>query len=242
MNTPKKLQKKGQRGFTIVELMVATVVFSVVLIVLTAGVIAITRTYSKGIVLNKTQTAARSILDSIAQTIEFNGGTIDWPPGVGGAEALQGRGCVGNQAYDFRLGFQLLDSPSDPDQAAHGVVRTSGVAGCHHEAAPDFGSGTELLSPHMRLASLNVKPVNVNDRLYEVDVTVAYGDYDLLCSPSLNGHAGGCNDTDPSVTLQGNDIQQFVTRPDLTCHSGADTQFCAVSALRTVVQQRLVKN
>lgn len=235
-------QQNREAGFTIIELMVATVVFSVVLIILTAGVIAITRTYSKGIVLTNTQNTARSIMDSISQTIEFNGGSIDWPPGVGGREAMQGRGCIGNQAYDFTIGFQLLDSPSDPDQASHGLTKTSGVSGCHHEMAPTFGGGTELLSPHMRLTNLNVEAINANDRLYKVDVTVAYGDYDLLCSPSLNGHAGGCKDTDAAVTLQSNDIQQFVTLPDLTCHSGADTQFCAVSALSTVVQQRLVTN
>lgn len=229
-------------GFTIIELMVATVVFSTILIVLTAGVIAITRTYYKGIVLGNTQSTARSILDSIAQTIEFNGGTIDWPVGVGGTEALQGLGCIGNQAYSFRLGLQLDNSPTTPDQAAHGLMRNSGVSGCRNQAAPDFSSGTELIGSHMRLASLNVTPVNTNNRLYEVNVTIAYGDYDLMCSPSLNGRQGGCKSTDQPVTLQSNDIQQFAVRPDLTCRSGASTQFCAVSALRTVVQQRLVKN
>src|SRR3990172_9120101 len=65
--------RKGVGGFTIVELMIATTIFSVILLIVTFGMLQIGRTYYKGITLTKTQNAARSIIDTISQDIQFSG-------------------------------------------------------------------------------------------------------------------------------------------------------------------------
>lgn len=229
-----------QRGFTIVELMVATLVFSVILVVVTTGVIQITRKYYKGITATDTQTTARHIMDAISQSIQFDGGDI-----LAATSPMSGRTCIGQQAYDFQIGQQVSNSPTaGPDmQGHHALTFSSSVpAPCLPGSDPTvgFAAGTELLSPHMRLGTFSVSPLSNN--FYMVSVTVIYGDVDQLCSPtfaSTHTNHGGCNTN--LVPVLGN-IPDFVNSPDIRCKIESGSQFCAVSALSTIVQQRLVSS
>src|SRR5262249_25193419 len=69
-----------QAGFTIVELMVATLVFSTILIVITYGVLSFTRAYYNGVTNSTTQDTARNIISTISQAVEFNGSGINVTP------------------------------------------------------------------------------------------------------------------------------------------------------------------
>jgi len=207
--------KSQQRGFTIVELLIATLVFSVVLVLVTMGILQVTRVYYKGVTESNTQNAARNIMDTIAQAIQFNGGivteTTDTPT-AGTSYAF----CVGNEQFSYMLGYQLSDTlPLLANQTQHALVVASAVAGCSGAPAQNLAGGAinghELLSPHMRLANLEVN--NVGTNLYEIHVTVAYGDDDLLNNP-----------TDPAASCRG------IT---------AGTQFCSVSDLTTTVLKRV---
>lgn len=60
---------KNTAGFTIVELMIATVVFSVILILITTGIIQIGKAYYKGIIGSRTQETARKITDEVGRSI-----------------------------------------------------------------------------------------------------------------------------------------------------------------------------
>lgn len=237
------------KGFTIIELMIATSVFAVILIIITTGIIRITQTYDKGINLVNTQNAARNILDSIAQSIQFNGGTVSWPTSA----SAGGVGCVGNQEYDFQLGPKL-ESNGTPDgtsdwQSAYALTLNPNASNCAVSATPvgtPAAGARELLSPHMRLTKLGISRVSAadsNDNLYAVSVTVVYGDYDLLCNTKYAASDdGGCSPASPAIKPTDTNFHAFLTSPDLTCRSGADSEYCAVSALSTVVQQRLTIN
>ena len=63
--------KTKNSGFTIIELMIATSVFAVVLVVAASGILAIGMLYYKGVTSSRTQEAARSISNTIANTIQF---------------------------------------------------------------------------------------------------------------------------------------------------------------------------
>lgn len=250
----KLTRHQRQDGFTIVEMMVATLVFSVVLLIITTGVIRATQLYYKGITLVKTQNAARSVMDSVSQAIQFSGGVISWPdPG----STMQGAGCIGNQKFDFHLGSKLeTDGHSDGTQDLqdnYALAVNPSVASCASSTAatlPD-STFTELLSPHMRLTRLTVAPITPapgdTDRLYNVAVTVVYGDYDQFCDGSLTGTAangpGGCGPNataiDPTINNP-EPFSTFLTSPKIACRSGAGSNYCAISSLNTVVQQRLV--
>lgn len=219
MSTQTRLR---QYGFTVVEMLVALAVFSVVLVVVTAAIIQISRVYYKGVTESRVQTAARSIMDTVSQSIQFGGGAITdtvASPTPGASYAF----CVNNLEYSYRPGYKLVDGTPGTNQTRHGmVVRT--VAGCIGGTSGQNLSGAsvtgrELLSPNMRLSKMVVK--NVGPNLYQVQVRVVYGDDDLLFSPASPASPTG------------------MLAQDATCRGKAGRQFCAFSELNTAVISRV---
>ena len=209
-------QKPGrqgsQHGFTLVELMIATAVFSVILLLCTSGLIQIGRFYYKGITQSRTQEVARLVIDDISRSIQFGGGTFTPPVTASPGTGTLDRFCIGNKRYSFLIRRQISDSPTGNQRRNALVVDES--ASCTAQDlnpyTPSLSAGSrELLSPGMRLAKLEIaNPPGTN--LYTITVRIISGDDDLL-EPSLenctNARAGG--------------------------------QFCAVSELSTVIKKRV---
>lgn len=205
-------EHSSERGFTIVELMIATMVFSLILTIITAGVISFTTRYYKGVNTSTTQTTARSILDTISQSIQF--GTSDittTEPGV------KDYFCAGGYNFSFDKGTKYTGT----ELGLYMSPETSGL--CAKMSSPPTG-GKQLLGKNMRLTTLEVEDVSTN--VYKITLGVAYGDDDLLCSPSVNN----CNNNTALINFGQSDIQ---------CKSSTGTQFCAVSKLTTVVARRV---
>jgi prepilin-type N-terminal cleavage/methylation domain-containing protein len=209
----------NQRGFTVIELMIATMIFGLVLLVVTMGIIQVTRSYYKGVSETNIQTTARSIIDNIGQAIQFGGGTVTTnnmtSPYVF---------CVGNQQYSFRPGWVVTDGTPNTsvNETPHGLyVRT--LASCPGQpiaalANTALAGGRELLGPNMRLTSLRVTQVAGTTNMYNISLRIVSGDNDLIYSPSGGG----------------------VTAADATCRNQrAGTQFCSVSDLSTTVTKRV---
>jgi prepilin-type N-terminal cleavage/methylation domain-containing protein len=209
-----------ESGFTIVELLIATTVFSVVLLIMTFGIIQVTNTFFKGDNNASTQRVATNVLNTLSQAVQFNGGTV-----AKGANTL----CIGGQQFSYWLGYQL-ESTADPaqDQQTNALVENSG--GCTGTAST---TGRELLTDNMRLSNLTVTCLSTQalcastttgGALYQVDVRIVYGDYDLLYSPSQ-----------PHLSLLQGAIQS-----DAACNGReGGEQFCAVSDISTVVSERI---
>ncbi len=205
-----------QRGFTIVELLVATLVFSVVLLVVTIGILQVTRVYYQGVTEANTQNTARSIIDTISQAIQFNGAAVV-PTPVSPVPGTQAYFCVGSTQFIYYPGYQLTDGVVGAHQTSHGLVEQPFSGSC---AAPAIVNGRELLGPHMRLSNIVVKSVGTN--LYQVEVRIVYGDKDLLQSKSAPANPNG----DTFIDAQCSGKQ-------------AGSQFCAVADLTTVVVKRV---
>lgn len=210
-------QHQRTSGFTILELMVASAVFSIILLVIAAGAVSFTNSYFKGITSNKTQAAARSIMAALAQSIQF-GTTVHQSTGLGGAQGL----CIDNTLYTYVVGQEVADSSpqATQHQGYHGLVETtgsdcSGVTPVLPNTTTLPTGSRELLGQHMRLAALTITP---SGALYAIRVRVVYGD-DALLTPTI-----GSNPAWPSEFCAGN-------------QSGS--QFCAISDLTTTVEQRL---
>lgn len=206
------------RGFTIVELLVALAVFSVVLVVVTAAIIQISRVYYKGITETKVQATARSVMDTISQGIQFGGGTISGTPSSvtpGSSYAF----CIGNQEYSYRPGFKLTDNTPGAGETNYALMvrTTAGCSGSMPQNLAGTPTGREMLAPNMRISNLVIRSVGSN--LYQIQVRVVYGDDDQLVSPS--GNAAGARG------------------PDAGCRGQAGRQFCAVSELNTTVVRRV---
>lgn len=157
-------------GFTIIELMIATLVFSVILMVVTFGLLQIGRTYYKGVTMSKTQAAARRIMDSVSQDIQYTSGTFRNSTTMG--EAV----CIGSRRYNINLGSQLT--------AANNVlyVDNNSASDCARDSFNAGDGDTELLEPNMRVTKFAVNSLSGN--LYNIVIRVVYGDTDLLVPPA----------------------------------------------------------
>ena len=67
--------RSQQKGFTIVELMIAISVFAVAITLITMGVLVISRQYQQGSTRTKLEAANREIHQTITQAVQFAGAT-----------------------------------------------------------------------------------------------------------------------------------------------------------------------
>lgn len=217
-------------GFTILELMVASTVFAVIMLVVAFGVISFTNSYSNGIISSVVQSSARSIMAQISDTIEFSEGS----PiiiSAGSDSNNQNELCVdGSTMYIWVLGQEVTDNSTNisQHQAYQALldsnypcdsILTSNFSTWINAQNPNNGNAfvRELLGQHMRLNTLSL--TTSGDNLYTIHIRVIYGDDDLL-TPSVS------NNTNWETTTE-------------SCAPGAGSQFCAVSDLTTTVEQRL---
>lgn len=188
-------------GFTIIELMIATTVFSVVLLLCTFGVMHVTRYYYKGVTSSRTQETARAIIDEVGQSIQYSGGSVVSPiTSVGNVNGF----CIGNIRYSYMIDRQLVDGPADAakHQANHVFVADT-IASCNSSTqALDLNNSSlnlgtlvnahELMGLNMRLGEFNLS-LRAGTNLYLINLIVVHGDDDLLdadriaCAPSLSG-------------------------------------------------------
>jgi prepilin-type N-terminal cleavage/methylation domain-containing protein len=202
----------ASEGFTIIELMIATMVFGVILLVVATAVMEFSHIYYKGVTEDTVQTTARNVVDTIGQNIQLDGGNVI--PGT--AYGISSDYCIGDQRYSYLLGHELADVPTGT-QYPHALVVDS-IAGCGSSTqAQDLTSTSitagsrELLAPNMRLSAFAIN--SLGNGLYQVHVKIVYGDDDLLVDP---------------------------TGTDATCQNVySGTQFCAIADVSTTVIRRI---
>ncbi len=239
-NTSRPKVMNNTKGFTIIELMIATVVMSLILLLLTTGVLQITNGYYEGITATNTQNAARNIINTISQSLQFQGvpfnpGTMISPTQYPVAGKMY-YFCIGNQEYIYQIGYETVKPSQTPTsvQAYHGFVLQTEphciVPPSNYLQQQTLPSGaTDFLSPSMRLSTLEVTaltnlPNTDNDQqLYEIDVQVTYGDDSVLFDPG--------DSTNPSNNID--------TSCSDTGATNVSTVFCSTADLHTVVDRRV---
>jgi prepilin-type N-terminal cleavage/methylation domain-containing protein len=213
MKNIRLMRRVNQKGFTIIELMIASAVFASILLLLTMGLLAVSRTYYKGVVTTRTQQVSRSILEDISESIRFNGGTV--APSIVPNGTSRGF-CAGGKRYSYQLNKQLNEAVAsqrhvivvdDFDTCSAGTVAQS-----MSSATP---TGRELMSTRMRLGGLSITQVGTGTDLWRVTVRVASGEDDILEDTNGDGVLDTCR------------------------QERSGSQFCAVSELSTVVQKRV---
>ncbi len=205
--------RQKEQGFTIIELMIATLVFSVILTVITVGVLSFTNRYYKSVNVSATQNTAQSIMDTIGQAIQF--GSSDITPTTGTSDYF----CAGGYAFTFKNAGSLY---SGSGQGGLYMAPMNGTC------SAVLTGGRQLLAKNMRLTELSVTQFNGPD-LYRISIGVAFGGDDQFCSPTQS--PGKCGTT--------SNLSGFWKIGDIQCRTGAGSQYCAVSKLTTVVDRRL---
>jgi len=176
---------KKQSGFTIIELMIATTVFSLVLMSTLAGIIQITKMYFQGVALTRTQEVARNVVDEIGESIRFTKEPLIVQPellingGIGLGASDTGYFCIGARRYTYAIDRQLKEVPNTAKKEKRHVLWVDQPTSCTGPANLTRGltDGRELLSENMRLTRFGVKD---NGASYTIDISVAYGDSDLI--------------------------------------------------------------
>jgi prepilin-type N-terminal cleavage/methylation domain-containing protein len=141
-----------QQGFTIIELLVATTIFSIVLMVILASFLQVGRMFYKGISINNTNESARSLVDSITNDIKLAQSSTT-PITFTSAGTTAYYLCIGSHRYVYisdnhKINSDDINAP-DP-QAPHGVIRSVMASGC--QAPSVKGNDAEqLLGPNMQL-------------------------------------------------------------------------------------------
>jgi prepilin-type N-terminal cleavage/methylation domain-containing protein len=184
MKLKKQTYKKiPEDGFTIIELLIATLIFSVILLITTFAVIQISRTYIRGYISSETQNTNRGILDELSQAIQLSSdGSIIIPttktnPTYGKNEIYWF--CVNGQRYTYQYDQELTSSSNDV------FVQDKDPGGCMGPGPlvnPPSGD-KELLSKEMQLippanggALITAISSNDGEGLYGLNLTILYGD------------------------------------------------------------------
>lgn len=193
-----------QAGFTLIELMIAISVLSLVLLLTTMGIVRIGEAYYKGITQANTQQAARTLIDSVSQNIQFTNfsglqqSTATLPSSKYGGSFEVRAVCIGLQRYSYVIDYQLsglTDATSgNPPTSKHvlwkdvtpdfscqpldvGEVDNSGAPIGIPTVSVQGANGAELIGENMRLTRFNVTGTG---SLYVIEVTIMYGDNDLI--------------------------------------------------------------
>ncbi len=213
--------KSAQSGFTILELMIATTVLAVILLLVTVMITGIGNLYYKGVTLSQTQDTTRALVSAATQDIQLNKGA---PTVVTTTQTIAGNtvmvACEGAARYTY---VKNVPIDSGAGTTLHAVWRNSKVSGAActpmdltkdlaNPTSVDYdATGSELLGSKMRLTSLDFNASLVNAALFEIKASVAYGDDDLL---NLSGYT-------------------------TTCNGGTADRFCATATLTAGAVQRI---
>lgn len=214
-----------QRGFTIVELLIATTVVSVILLLVSVMLLNIGNLFNKGMYQSRVQQNTRTISAEIADKLKLSTTVPKRPAAAADGTTVI---CIGDTSYTFVIGKQL---GSGAGQSKHVLWRDSVTGPCVSPAAnylnsiPATSGGSELIGTRSRLTNFSVSGASP----YTIDVGVAYGDDDLLCSPT----AGDCNTPGNTLTAA------TIANGDLACKGGTGQSFCSKSRLTTVVVKRM---
>jgi type II secretory pathway pseudopilin PulG len=251
LNRFQRRKFSSEAGFTIVEFIIASVVFSVILLLITSGIIELSRSYFKGVVSSRTQDTARNIVDAISQPLQFNGDNFQALMTQTYAGVKVNGFCIGTKRFSYILADAT--NPSTQSTINNNILVEDDVSlpptsliRCVSSTPPLNITGTnppmssgpyiELMSADMWLDRLQVCQVG-NSSLYDVYVRVLYGPFtnslftrdinstnQLAASPSLSG----CG------TLP---VELYQCVGDATGLLGSE--FCATSEFDTVVTQRV---
>lgn len=200
-------------GFTIIELLIASAVFSIVLVIVMATFIQISRIFYKGVNMANTQDDTRNVITDIASDIQFMSGTTPKPVNAGPSSS--GTFCIGSHLYAYYTGVQVGQSSSA------GLYREDGTAGSC-PASIDLTKADQLLGSGMQMNTLNL---SCNGTICHINTHVVFygSSYDGLFATKNSAYANT-----PWLA------------PDADC-TGALTssQFCATADFQRTVLQRI---
>ncbi len=210
---PRLLSTSNSAGFTIIELIFATLIFSLVMVVILVSVFQIARIYYKGVSISSTNEAARTTVEDIANDVRFANlaDTTNFNSGYF---------CVGSHRYSFTKFVKVTNDDINRNLPT-GIRQDVVNSGCPAPGTPGKDA-RQLLGPDMQLNNL---AFNCANGACTIGVHIIfYGADSLVFKSSAHPNTPAAALRDPDATCSGN-LQS--------------SQFCAAVDLQTKVLQRL---
>lgn len=161
--------KKQQQGFTLVELMIASSVFVVILTISMNGFATMARFYQRGLYANRTQQTVRDVVAEIGATLQGTGGDVDTGSVSAGGVTFNTI-CIDTVRYMYRTESYNIASgePSanvyeitgkyNSGQESDNVLISDTLQSKYSCSAPiNSGSARVLLDQGFRLINFSVK-------------------------------------------------------------------------------------
>ncbi|HUD03730.1 MAG TPA: prepilin-type N-terminal cleavage/methylation domain-containing protein [Patescibacteria group bacterium] len=174
---------KNQKGFTILELMIAISVFTIAIVLITSGVIAVGRYYQQGATKAKLLTAAREIHSQFTQVVQYSGSELDpsHPIITYAANGVQYKAtCIGATRY-------LWSNINDQTQRYYGDFMTDDITnrscGDTTISKPQHPLPTNI--PYNSAIATNTKVINFlikGSDPYTLTTTFVIGSQDMFVS------------------------------------------------------------
>lgn len=221
-HTPQHPAEPQPNGFTIVELILAITIFSMVLIIMAAGITRLVQFYQASVDIRATQEAARDVSNAITEagrqsqliTVDSsNTGTNNQPEDAvcfftkitshNEDGTITGNATIFHAYEDSTNEWSVVETNQDGLTSA-----LSGGGACKH---PD-DSGPKIVSKSVAFARFHVS-VSSDNRLAQIDMSIA-----------------GADATDPTTDVD------YTATPYPTCVDG--NQFCSVTDLQLAVEAR----
>ena len=196
--------KLNSKGFTIIELLIASVAFSFIIILITVLVIQVSKVYYKGIIVSNTQNAARNIILDVEKSIQFSshlsssftsfnynipntGSWINWY-------------CIGDQLFAYQT-ISEFNTSSSLSSGPYGynigfVYNLASICPSNFQDLKQYINGTnnydhnnsfqELLGNGMSVRYFKIIPPSGNQNTWQILLSVQYGNLNYaLQNPNI---------------------------------------------------------
>lgn len=147
--------KHQHSGFTVVELMIAITVFSVLMLIVTIGVFQVAREYQQASTRTRLESASRNIHQQVADGVKYSGSTPALSTVVSGWQSL----CTGNQRFTFASSLPTYTS-SSYTALNTGLYLYTDASGPCSASSPGPTVGTNLLPTNARVVSFVYDSLN----------------------------------------------------------------------------------
>lgn len=207
------MKKLRSSGFTILEILIATMVFTIVLMLCVTVVTRLGQLYFKGVTTAQIQDLTRSLSDEFSQQIQF-GSTLPIPDSISGGDPDDPLiFCVGDNRYRAIMNKKLGDVDS--------VLKRESYSGACVTTDTGFDDATELAINNMRILKLSVIRSVTDPFIWSINIRLALGESDIFEYPD------GDAETPAVYGLA-------------SCKSGIlGSQFCATSELSSTILRRV---
>lgn len=205
------MKKLNNKAFTIIELLIASLVFTTVLLLCLEGIIRLGKIYVKNVSISRTNQFVRSFTEEISNQLKYG----PREPIIVGSIAGEYRICSSNNAY--RIVY---------NNNTTGSIFKKNNPSCQSPITGNFFDGAENVGPvGMRILSFSTGAVTGSASLWSISIRVALGDSDLLQ-----------DDAGRLANNTGVELAKVKCKPGIS-----GNEFCAVLGLTTQVSRRVVK-